>query len=216
MSELHKKLKDAFLSIDVSQDGSIDWLELQDCCKKIQITLDEADKVDFESFQQSNLKQKASSTTNTQADKQGLNFGEFSDFVRRRLERTFRAVDTNGNGYIDSDEIKEVLQKVGVKINSRQVDAILKLMDTDGDKLVSFEEFCAFFADVPTPNMQFIAKLWSSGEGLDFGSDVVPLSIPPVEMPLYQFMMAGGVAGIASRSLTAPLEKLKIVAQVCL
>ena len=171
----------------------------------MQITLDETDKADFESHQ-SNI------TRNT--DKKGLDLGEFSEFVRRRLERTFKAVDTNGSGFIDSDEIKEVLQKIGVKVNARQVDAILHLMDKDGDKLVSFEEFCTFFAGVPTPNMQLIAKLWSSGEGLDFGSDVVPLSIPPVEMPLYQFMMAGGVAGIASRSLTAPLEKVKIVAQV--
>ena len=87
-------------------------------------------------------------------------------------------------------------------------------MDTDGDDQISFDEFCAFFGDVPSPNMQFIAKQWSTGEGLDFGSDVVPISIPPVEMPLSQFMIAGGVAGIASRTLTAPLEKLKIVAQV--
>eukprot|EP00111_Clytia_hemisphaerica_P004439 TCONS_00012687-protein len=86
-------------------------------------------------------------------------------------------------------------------------------MDNDGDQRISFDEFCTFFGDVPSPNMQFIANLWSTGEGLDFGSDVVPISIPPAEMPLYQFMIAGGVAGIASRTLTAPLEKLKIIAQ---
>ena len=101
-----------------------------------------------------------------------------------------------------------------MKVSRRQVGAILKTMDTDGDDQISFDEFCAFFGDVPSPSMQFIAKQWSTGEGLDFGSDVVPISIPPVEMPLSQFMIAGGVAGIASRTLTAPLEKLKIVAQV--
>ena len=208
-SDLHKKLQEAFSSIDVSQDGSIDWKELQECCQKIQVNLDDTDKEDFTKY--SHCPEPHSSKQNF---KEGLDFGEFTDFVRNRLRKTFEAVDTNHNGFIDQKEIEEVLQKMGLKVSRRQVGTILKTMDTDGDDRISFDEFCSFFGDVPSPSMQFVAKQWSNGEGLDFGSDVVPISIPPVEMPLSQFMIAGGVAGIASRTLTAPLEKLKIVAQV--
>ena len=43
---------------------------------------------------------------------------------------------------------------------------------------------------------------------------MAPTALPPKEMPLVRFMAAGGIAGIASRSATAPLETLKIIAQV--
>lgn len=207
ISDLHKKLQEAFFSIDISQDGAIDWKELQECCKKIEVKLDESDQEDFNKYSHC-------PETYTENFKQALDFGQFADFVKNRLRKTFNAVDTNKNGFIDHQEIEEVLLKMGLNVSHRQVGGILKTMDKDGDERISFEEFCDFFGDVPSPSMQFIAKQWSIGDGLDFGSDVVPISIPPVEMPLFQFMMAGGIAGIASRTLTAPLEKLKIVAQV--
>ena len=50
--------------------------------------------------------------------------------------------------------------------------------------------------------------------GLDIGSDMTPAALPPKEIPLARFMIAGGLAGIVSRTATAPLETLKLIAQV--
>lgn len=109
-SDLQRKLQEAFSSIDVSQDGSIDWQELQECCQKIQVNLDETDKEDFTKY--SHCPETATNKPAHNTVKEGLNFREFTDFVRNRLRKTFEAVDTNHNGFIDHKEIEEVLQKV--------------------------------------------------------------------------------------------------------
>ena len=141
-NELKEKLKEAFLSIDVSQDGSIDWEELQICCKNIELKLDESDQQDFQKYSQCPVNY--SRETGTSRIKEGLDFVQFSDFVRNRLRKTFNAVDTNGNGFIDHEEIVQVLEKTGIKVSSRKIDAILKAMDIDGDQRISFDEFCTF------------------------------------------------------------------------
>ena len=109
-SHLQKKLQEAFSSIDVSQDGSIDWEELQECCQKIQVNLDDTDKEDFTKY--SHCSESPQNISRKPTIKEGLNFHEFSDFVRNRLRKTFEAVDVNRNGFIDHKEIEEVLYKV--------------------------------------------------------------------------------------------------------
>ena len=46
------------------------------------------------------------------------------------------------------------------------------------------------------------------------GSDLAPPPLPPASMVIWKALFAGGVAGVISRTFTAPLEKTKILAQV--
>ena len=46
------------------------------------------------------------------------------------------------------------------------------------------------------------------------GSDLVPPPIPPSSVIIWWALFAGGIAGIVSRTATAPIEKIKILAQV--
>lgn len=199
---LTSKLQEAFAAVDQSEDHFISWEELQQCCKTLQIELDSEDKTVFHSCEESYGS--------------GLSFRGFNQFVTKRLEKIFHEIDTDGSGYIEHEEIASALGKLDIHLPARQVDSILQGMDLDNDNRIDFSEFCVFFSDLPSPNLQLVAKKWSSGSGLDYGSDIVPTSMPPVEMPLTQFMVAGGLAGVASRTLTAPLEKIKIIAQVSL
>ena len=48
----------------------------------------------------------------------------------------------------------------------------------------------------------------------DAGSDLAPPALPPCSLEIWKALVAGGVAGIVSRTSTAPLEKAKIIAQV--
>jgi solute carrier family 25 phosphate transporter 23/24/25/41 len=46
------------------------------------------------------------------------------------------------------------------------------------------------------------------------GSDLVPPPLPPPSIIVWRAILAGGIAGLVSRTATAPIEKIKILAQV--
>ena len=46
------------------------------------------------------------------------------------------------------------------------------------------------------------------------GSDLAPPPVPPASLVIWRALLAGGIAGVVSRTFTAPLEKVKILAQV--
>lgn len=49
---------------------------------------------------------------------------------------------------------------------------------------------------------------------LPTGSDLGPPPLPPASIEIWRALLAGGCAGIVSKTVTAPLEKVKIMAQV--
>ena len=42
---------------------------------------------------------------------------------------------------ISRDELKAMMLNLGEKLNDREIDAMIKAVDTDGDGMVNFEEF---------------------------------------------------------------------------
>ena len=194
------KLRAAFDQVDSSGDGKIDWSEIQACCQQLKINVTHDD---FQSFL----------VSDTDKDEK-LGFDEFCLFVRSRLHRVFSEIDANNNGYLEIQEVKAVLDKMSINVSLRKIEAILQSMDSDNDNRINFEEFYEFFGDVPTASLEAVIERWMFGEGLDTGTDLAPTAIPPSDMPLSRFMMAGGLAGVASRTATAPLETIKIISQV--
>jgi len=193
------KLRYAFNTVDQNEDHKIDWEEIQNCCSRLNIVLDDSD---YSSF------------TLCDKSKDGrLDFTEFCEFVEKRLLKIFQSIDTNQNGALDAYEIQKCLEKLSKPLSIRKIKAIIFGMDKNGDGVIDFGEFSDFFADMPTADITLVADKWARGFGIDIGSDQVPTSIPPAEVPLWRFMLAGGCGGVASRTATAPLEKIKILAQ---
>ncbi|XP_065067634.1 uncharacterized protein LOC135693173 isoform X1 [Rhopilema esculentum] len=194
-----QKLRAAFAEVDKNEDHKIDWFEIQECCDKLNISLS---GTDYETFMDSD-----------HSNDGRLDFSEFCIFVERRLENIFKAIDIDQNGKLDAYEIQKCLEMMSKPLSIRKIKAIITGMDKDGDGVINFEEFSDFFADMPTASIGSVADKWARGFGIDIGSDQVPASLPPSEVPLWRFMIAGGCGGVASRTATAPLEKIKILAQ---
>ncbi len=194
------KLSKAFSTVDLNSDHRIDWNEIKACCDNLNIKVDDSDHqfiCECDSSQDGRL-----------------DFDEFCNFVESRLHKVFSAIDIDKNGSLDAFEIQKCLEKLAKPMSIRKIRAIISGMDKDGDGVINFEEFCDFFADMPTANIEAVAEKWAMGFALDLGSDQVPSSLPPSEVPLWRFMFAGGCGGVVSRTATAPLEKIKILAQV--
>ena len=62
-----------------------------------------------------------------------------SDTVRE----DFDAIDTDDDGYITADELKESF-KDNPKVSPENVDTIARMADEDGDQKITYEEYAKF------------------------------------------------------------------------
>merc|ERR1712100_520886 len=99
-------------------------------------------------------------------DTDGSGVIDYSEFLAATLDnrkymqedvvwRAFKTLDVDGSGTIDREEIIKLLglQEVdaitGVRVNEKEVDAIMKEVDLNGDGKVDFEEFMAMMKKMP-------------------------------------------------------------------
>ena len=63
------------------------------------------------------------------------------------LERAFKKMDEDGNGTLDRNEIKQLMQIMEPRrgITNEELDEAMVEIDTSGDGLVDFEEFKAYW-----------------------------------------------------------------------
>lgn len=64
--------------------------------------------------------------------------GKFSD---DEILEAFKAFDLDKNNFVGAAEIRHVLINIGEQVTDEEVDEMIRMVDTDGDGQVSFEEF---------------------------------------------------------------------------
>lgn len=144
-----------------------------------------------------------------------LSFEEFAQlFEEGKLRSVFEEMDADGSGTIDATELRAAFRKLGYQVSSIDLKLMFRSVDASGDGLVDFAEFKQCFQAVPLASVGSIAKQWASIAGAETGSDIAPPT-PPQGVPSSVFLVAGGTAGALARTVTAPLDKIKIVAQTC-
>ena len=83
-----------------------------------------------------------------------LTFDEFIAYVKDvengdetlLLQHRFNAIDKDGNGYLDIDEVIEFQKLCGNYLTREEAELIFKEMDDNGDGRISLEEFLAYSA----------------------------------------------------------------------
>ena len=63
------------------------------------------------------------------------------DLLHQAEQDLFDELDENGDGFISRDELSKGLKAVGFELSETEIDAFLKLVDTNGDQVISREEF---------------------------------------------------------------------------
>jgi solute carrier family 25 phosphate transporter 23/24/25/41 len=155
----------------------------------------------------------ANTTTLLDNDKLAFSSDEIEELLfLAKLVDMFEEVDKDSSGSIDKSEIISTMLKLGYKVTPRQGDMMLKKVDTDGNNEISLIEFVTFFRNSPLDSINALAEQWADSVVTDFGGELSP-SLPPSGLEVWQTVVAGGCGGVASRTLTAPLEKVKLAAQ---
>ena len=132
-------------------------------------------------------------------------------FEASKLRSVFSEIDQDGSGQINTAELSKALSKLGYKLPPSEIKKILKKVDKDNSGEVSWDEFQTFFKYVPAASLSIIAKMWVDEFPVDVGSDLAPPT-PSADVPWW-YGVLGGLGGVTSRTLTAPLEKIKLQAQ---
>ena len=80
-----------------------------------------------------------------------IDFNEFLSMMARKmsgnfeeeLKTSFKVFDKNSNGYIERDELEQMMIRLGENLTEKEIDAMIKEADSDKDGRVNFKEFLA-------------------------------------------------------------------------
>ncbi|XP_022907940.1 troponin C-like [Onthophagus taurus] len=64
-----------------------------------------------------------------------------AESTQQELKEAFRLYDREGNGYITTATLKEILAALDDNLTSKDLDGIITEIDTDGSGTVDFDEF---------------------------------------------------------------------------
>jgi len=130
-------LKEAFAMFDIDGNGTIELAELQQVMHKLGQSPTKAEL------------QEMIQSVDDNGDGE-IDFDEFLILMKSRigsvdaeeeLKEAFRVFDTDDSGEIDKKELKRLMKKLGQKLTDSELDAMMREVDTNGDGVISFEEF---------------------------------------------------------------------------
>ncbi|XP_016496130.2 calcium-dependent mitochondrial ATP-magnesium/phosphate carrier protein 2 [Nicotiana tabacum] len=142
-------------------------------------------------------------------------FRKYMDDKELELYRIFQAIDVEHSGCILPEELWDALVKAGIEIDDDELARFVEHVDKDNNGIITFEEWRNFLLLYPhEATMENIYRYWERVCLVDIGEQaVIPEGISK-HVHAAKYLIAGGVAGAASRTATAPLDRLKVVLQV--
>merc|ERR1739842_213502 len=66
---------------------------------------------------------------------------EDEEELKKELKEAFRIYDKDGQGYITTDTLKEILREIDNKLSETDLDGIIEEVDEDGSGTLDFDEF---------------------------------------------------------------------------
>lgn len=63
--------------------------------------------------------------------------------MKAELKEAFRVYDKEANGFITTDQLREIIAELDQRLTSEDLDGIIEEIDEDGSGTMDFDEFCA-------------------------------------------------------------------------
>ncbi|KAL4584664.1 hypothetical protein LXL04_009270 [Taraxacum kok-saghyz] len=142
-------------------------------------------------------------------------FRRYMDDKELELYRIFQAIDVEHNGCILPEELYDALLKAGIELDDDELASFVERVDKDNNGIITFEEWRDFLLLYPhEATIENIYQYWERVYLVDIGEQpIIPAGMNK-HVPASKYLIAGGVAGAASRTATAPLDRLKVLLQV--
>ncbi|XP_026854118.2 solute carrier family 25 member 24, like isoform X1 [Electrophorus electricus] len=150
-----------------------------------------------------------------------LDYQEFLSYMMDREKKwkiDFHALDKNKCGFIDQEDIIHLFKELGVAISKSNAERIIQMMDEDSSMTVDWEEFLHHVVINPVESIGELVCSWKHNLVFDVGeSRCVPIVMAHDETDVSacrNFFLAAGMADAISRTVTAPIDRLKTQLQV--
>ncbi|XP_031726458.1 calcium-binding mitochondrial carrier protein SCaMC-2-A [Anarrhichthys ocellatus] len=150
-----------------------------------------------------------------------LAFEEFVHYLQdyeKDLKLVVKSLNRRNAGHVDPKEFMQSLQDLGVHISPQHAEKALQSMDKNGMITISSSNWSNCPMEEKTENIPEIILYWKHSTIFDVGDNLmVPDDFTVEEKQTgmwWRHLVAGGGAGVVSRSCTAPLDRLKVMMQV--
>jgi len=146
-----------------------------------------------------------------------LSRDEFFEYVVNRkleLRAAFDIIDVNMDGILIEAEIKRALDMLHLEASGDDLRNLIRKMSHDASRHITFNEFQDFLLLLPSNSLRQIFDHWAKSAAIDIGEDsTVPDDIVGGKPAFLVTFFSGGVAGAVSRTLTAPMDRVKTLMQ---
>eukprot|EP00878_Enallax_costatus_P032442 GHUV01035652.1.p1 GENE.GHUV01035652.1~~GHUV01035652.1.p1 ORF type:complete len:247 (+),score=46.75 GHUV01035652.1:1416-2156(+) len=155
-----------------------------------------------------------------------VSYSAFKSFVSSReqgLREAFKQFDLDGDGQVSPDDLHVSLSRVAIcsptsrcvfRTRHEVVEQLLGKLNMSELQPLSFDQFRSYFMLLPQQGQ--LVEYWLSGpaafECCDMGGHFTLLERKRPAGSPWGHLIAGAVAGAASRTVTAPLETLRLAA----
>lgn len=145
-----------------------------------------------------------------------LDYQEFMLYMidhERVLWKSFKMLDKDGNGSICMDDLEQHCTANGITLDKK---GYLERIDKDGNLQIEWEEWIQFHQF--SPSVMFSDSMSVTNVYMMPGETALVIQGGEKQSPrkggLLANFVCGGLAGAVSRTITAPLDRLKVMLQV--
>ncbi|CAL9689594.1 unnamed protein product [Knipowitschia caucasica] len=147
-----------------------------------------------------------------------LDYTEFLSYMMDREKKWkihFEDLDRDHCGVIDQEDIVSLFQQLGVVITKTSARQIIQMMDKDNSLTVDWSEFLHHVIINPVDNIGELVSSWKHNVVFDVGeSRAMPMELCEEPGAWSSFVLSAGLADAVSRTVTAPIDRLKTQLQV--
>ncbi|CAF1020248.1 unnamed protein product [Rotaria sordida] len=136
---------------------------------------------------------------------------------QKQLKLSFEEIDLNKDGIVDPVELAKAFSRLKIVLKKKDLMKIIEVLDRDKDFHITFSEWQTYFRFAPSTELEASLRSWRRGVQLDtINEQQMPNSYTEKEREngfYARHFIAGALSGMISRTVTAPLDRLKIYMQ---
>ncbi|WLF79658.1 hypothetical protein PVL30_003415 [Lodderomyces elongisporus] len=192
-----------FKKLDVEQTGQITFSDFTRAMKKLNHPMSENKEMlrtVFDSFD---------------GDKDKvIDFNDFKRYLNQtddQILKGFNKIDADNDGKLNkSDFVKYLKENLNLKTSQVNTDLLFKQIDYKNDGYITYDEFREFLILMPRLHGSRIKTAYTFiVDEYDVSSDG-DVTLVSQFLNGFGFFLAGGLAGVVSRTCTAPFDRIKV------